>query len=194
MSWPPKRLPWTFFTAGSLFFTVRSALSCSHDLRVWAEHQFALANTLHPQKKLRMATWHPQIQLNQLPLAVEVIKIKHHVQATMTLYWWVFYTTVGVYQGSLLLPVLLNIYLGDTMQETLCDHHTSISFSGRPICNLCFVNDINLITGTTRKLQNPTKILKNSLNTHGMEISIDKSKVMVIVNTYSRFLHDQSMA
>ncbi|KAH3770408.1 hypothetical protein DPMN_171695 [Dreissena polymorpha] len=39
------------------------------------------------------------------------------------------------------------------MQETLHDHHTPITIGGRPISNLRFTADINLISGTIINLQ-----------------------------------------
>ena len=40
----------------------------------------------------------------------------------------------------LLLPILSNLVPEKIIQETLHDHHTSISIGGRPICNLSFTN------------------------------------------------------
>ena len=61
-----------------------------------------------------------------------------------------FRTSVGVRQGCLLSPVLFNIFLERIMQETLADYHTSISIGGRPICNLRFADDIDLMLVPTR--------------------------------------------
>ena len=38
------------------------------------------------------------------------------------------------------------------MQETLLDHHSSISIDGRPICNLRFADDIDLAGGSNGEL------------------------------------------
>jgi hypothetical protein len=63
------------------------------------------------------------------------------------------------------------------MQETLQDHHTSISIGGRPICNLRFADDIDLMGG--KELQDLTNRLDARASAYGMEVSTEKSKVMV---------------
>ena len=73
-----------------------------------------------------------------------------------------FRTTIGVRQGCLLSPVLFNIFLEKIMQETLHDHHTSISIGGRPLCNLRFADDIDLMAGSNSELQNLTDKLSSS--------------------------------
>ena len=90
-----------------------------------------------------------------------------------------FQTTVGVRQGCLLSPVLFNIYLEQIMNETLHEHHTSISINGRPICNLRFADDIDLMAGSKQELQELTDRLSNRAGAYGMEVSTEKSKVMV---------------
>ena len=55
-----------------------------------------------------------------------------------------FKTTVGVRQGCLLSQVLFNLFL-ERMQEALHNHLTFISINGRPVCNLRFADDIDLI-------------------------------------------------
>jgi len=89
-----------------------------------------------------------------------------------------FKTKVGVRQGCILSPILFNIYLENIMQETLQNHHTSITIGGRPICNLRFADDIDLMAGTKHELQDLTNKLENSAGAYGMEISTEKSKVM----------------
>ena len=60
------------------------------------------------------------------------------------------------------------------MQETLHDHHTSISIGGRPICNKQYAD----IGGSNGELQD----LKNRLVDRGaafrMEVSTEKSKIV----------------
>ena len=65
------------------------------------------------------------------------------------------------------------------MQETLHDHTTTISISGRPICNICFADDIDLMMGSNSVLQELTNKLIATASAYGMEISTVKSKVMV---------------
>ncbi|GFS04037.1 endonuclease-reverse transcriptase [Elysia marginata] len=89
-----------------------------------------------------------------------------------------FKTTVGVRQGCLLSPVLFNIFLR-IMQDTLNQHSPTISIGGRPLCNLRFADDIDLIAGSQAKLQVLTDRLVASSKAFGMEVSSEKSKVMV---------------
>ena len=65
------------------------------------------------------------------------------------------------------------------MQEALEEHTTSISIGGRPVCNLRFADDIDLMGGTNNELQDLTNKLSNKANAYGMEISVEKSKIMV---------------
>ena len=65
------------------------------------------------------------------------------------------------------------------MQETLHSHITSISIGGRPVCNLRFADDIDLMAGTNGELQALTDKLAQTAGSYGMEISTGKSKVMV---------------
>ena len=57
------------------------------------------------------------------------------------------------------------------MQETLHDHHTAIYIGGRPICNLRFADDIDLIQDLTNRLV-------DRATAYGTEVSTEKSKVM----------------
>ena len=64
------------------------------------------------------------------------------------------------------------------MQETICDHHTSISIGGRPTCNLQFADDIDLMGGSNGELQDLTNRLVDRTTAYGMEVSTEKSKIM----------------
>ena len=85
-----------------------------------------------------------------------------------------FQTTVGVRQGCLLSPVLFNIFLEKIMQETLQDHHTSISIGH---FNLRFADDIDLMGGSNTELQALTDKLDNRASAYGMEVSTKKSEL-----------------
>ena len=60
-----------------------------------------------------------------------------------------FETTVRVRHGLILSPIEFNLFLGKVIRKTLHDHHTLNSICGRPICNLQFANDIDLMCGKT---------------------------------------------
>ena len=75
-------------------------------------------------------------------------------------------------------PILFISFLEEIMQETLHDHHTSISIGGRPICNLWFADDIDLMGGSNGELQDLTKRLVDRAMACGMEESIEKTKII----------------
>ena len=90
-----------------------------------------------------------------------------------------FATTVGVRQGCILSPTLFNIYLERIMQETLAKHQSSVSIGGRPLCNLRFADDIDLLATSEKELQNLTDLLVEASSFYGMEISTEKSQILV---------------
>ncbi|GFR82137.1 endonuclease-reverse transcriptase [Elysia marginata] len=62
---------------------------------------------------------------------------------------------------------------------TLAEWFPTISIFGRPLCNLRFADDIDLIAGSQAELQVLTDRLVASSKAFGMEVSSEKSKVMV---------------
>ena len=77
------------------------------------------------------------------------------------------------------------------MQETLLDHHTSISAGGRRICNRGFADDIDLTRGSNAELQDLTNRLVDRATAHGMDVSTEKSKIMT--NSINNIRADISM-
>ena len=63
------------------------------------------------------------------------------------------------------------------MQETFHGHYTFISISRRPICNLPFAADIDLMGGNNGKLQDLTNRLIDKTRAYGMEVSTEMSKI-----------------
>ena len=80
-----------------------------------------------------------------------------------------FKTKVGVRQGCLLSSILFDLFLEKIMQETLHDHHTSISIGGRPKGNLQFANDIDLMGGSNGECQDLTNRLVGRGTAYGMK-------------------------
>jgi len=90
-----------------------------------------------------------------------------------------FQTRVGVRQGCLLSPVLFNLFLENIMQETLENFISTVSIGGRTISNLRFADDIDLMGGSMDELQELTTRLEVCASAYGMEISSEKSKILV---------------
>ena len=67
------------------------------------------------------------------------------------------------------------------MQETLQDHHTSISICG----------DVDLMGGSNGELQDLTNTLVDRATAYGMEVSTERSKIMS--NSTNNISADMSM-
>ena len=83
------------------------------------------------------------------------------------------------------------MFLEKITQETLHDHHTSISIGGRPICNLRFADDIDLMGGSNGELQDLTNRLVDRATSYGTDVSTEKSKIMT--NSVNNIRTDISM-
>ena len=90
-----------------------------------------------------------------------------------------FNTTVCVIQGSLLYPVLFNIFLERIIQDSLEDQSSSRAIGGRKINNLRLADNIDLIADSKSELQILTDSLEKASTAYGMEISHEKSKILV---------------
>ena len=89
-----------------------------------------------------------------------------------------FRTTVGVRQGCLLSPTLLNIFLERIMCEALDDHEGSVSIGGRPITNFRFADDIVVNAEEEEEAGVLLDRLDRTTTRYKMEISPDKTKMM----------------
>ena len=88
-------------------------------------------------------------------------------------------TKVGVRQRCLLSPQLFNIFLERIVQVTLQNHESSIQIGGRPISNLRFADDIDLLAGSEAELKSQTYSLEKAATSFGKEIRHIKSKTLV---------------
>ena len=95
-------------------------------------------------------------------------------------------TTVGVGKGFLPSPILFNLFPEKITQETLHDHHTSVSNGGRSICKIGFASDIDLMGGSNGELQDLTNRPVDRALAYEMEVNTEKSMIMTnSMNTIS---------
>ena len=88
-----------------------------------------------------------------------------------------FHTSVGVLQGCLLSPTLLNIYLKRIMTDAL-KIIMAISIGGRTITNLRFADDIDGLAGDDEELTTLVNRLDRTSSRFGIEINAGKTKLM----------------
>lgn len=69
------------------------------------------------------------------------------------------------------MPTLLNLFSDGIMQKTLHDDNTFIPTDGRPVYNLCFTNDIDLMRESNIELQDLSNKLFERAGAYGMELS-----------------------
>ena len=67
------------------------------------------------------------------------------------------------------------------------EHISTISIGGRNLSNIRFTDNIDLIAGSNDELQTFTNKLSNSVSRYGMQISVEKSKIMI--NSNNRNIH-----
>ena len=79
-----------------------------------------------------------------------------------------FRTTVGVRQGCLLSPTLLNIFLERIMADALEDHKSTVSIGGRAISNLRFADDIDGLAGSELEFANLVECLDETSIAYGI--------------------------
>ena len=89
-----------------------------------------------------------------------------------------FKTTVGVRQGCLLSPALVNIFLERIMCEALDDHEGSVSIRARLITNFRFADDIVVNAEEEKEAGVLIDRLDRTTTRYKMEIGPDKTKVM----------------
>ena len=87
----------------------------------------------------------------------------------------------------MLSPTLFNLFLEEIMSETQNNYLSSISIGGRPIWNLKFVDDIDLIAGSNEEIQELIDQLSRNATRYGMEISSD---IHANINLYGEHLEE----
>ena len=84
-----------------------------------------------------------------------------------------------VRQGCVLSPYLLNLFLEFIMTEALDSFDGDVKVNGRIVSNLRFADDIDLIASCEDELRELTERLDTTARKYGMEISGEKSQVMM---------------
>ena len=77
-----------------------------------------------------------------------------------------------------LLLTFLNLFLERIMADTLEDHEGTVSIGGRTITNLCFADDVDGLAGEEEQLAKLVEHLYKAPTACGMEISVEKTKLM----------------
>jgi hypothetical protein len=91
-----------------------------------------------------------------------------------------FRQTVGVRQGCVLSPDLFNLFLEHVLGEALDSYQGGALVNGRCVSNLRFADDIDLMGETVDEVQNLVHAVHQSSKRHGLEISKEKTKVLLV--------------
>lgn len=97
-------------------------------------------------------------------------------------YCWITKRELAFMTVDILITCASKIFVDNIMGETLHDYHTFVSIGGRPICNLHFTDNIDLIAGINRKVQDLTA---NIANADGMENITNKGKADIYMTEYN---------
>jgi len=175
----------TGFRAGRS--TIKQIFNCHILMEKHLQHQRDLFHNFIDSKKAFDRVWHEGLwqvlRMFGIERLVQTIQALYNTASSAVLLnnqvGSYFKTTVGVRQGCLLSPVLFNLFLENIMRETLHDFHSTISIGGKPLNNLRFADGIDLMGGSNTELQDLTTRLENRAGAYGMEVSLEKSKVLL---------------
>jgi Reverse transcriptase (RNA-dependent DNA polymerase)/Endonuclease-reverse transcriptase len=91
-----------------------------------------------------------------------------------------FHQTVGVRQGCVLSPDLFNLFLEHVLAQALETYEGGALMNGQRVSNLRFADDIDLMGETVSDAQDILEAVHQSSKKHGLEISKEKTKVMLV--------------
>ena len=139
--------------------------------RVWHTGMFRVLQHYNIPRKLTAL-----IQ-NLYSQAVSAVRIGNDISD------W-FQQTVGVRQGCILSPDLFNLFLDHVLGEALEAYQGGALASGRRVSNLRFADDIDLMGETVEETQDLLEAVHFSSQQHGLEISKDKTKVLLVAKEH----------
>ena len=88
---------------------------------------------------------------------------------------------VGVVQGSILSPILFNVYIND-LPKALRGRHGGLYISGTKINSILYADDIVLVTSSAQQLQNMLGTCERHSRDHGYEFAPEMCEVVVPVH------------
>jgi hypothetical protein len=91
-----------------------------------------------------------------------------------------FRQTVGVRQGCILSPDLFNLFLDHVLAEALEEYQGGATMNGQRVSNLRFADDIDLMGETVEETQELLNAIHRSSQKHGLEISKEKTNVLLV--------------
>ena len=95
-----------------------------------------------------------------------------------------FHVNMGVKQGCILSPLLFNIYLSDLQANIECSKNDPVCFfPGNPAGCLIWADDLLLLSETEIGLNNMLNTLNQYAEGKGLNINIEKTKVMIFNKT-----------
>ena len=173
----------------------RSTTEQIFNLRILCEkylqHQQVLYHVFIDFKKAFDRVWHATLwaTMKKYSISTNLIQVIRnlHSKATSAILFnssiedW-FQTTVGVWQGCLLSPILFNIFLERIMTDTLEDHEGTVSIGDKTITNRCFADDIDGLAWEEEEPANSIEHLDKASTAYGTEIKVNGQKLETVTS------------